>query len=48
MTNCTTHVKQSENKNKSRYLEYSISRTLDISNKTIGPIVINLHKVTTR
>ena len=32
----------------SRYLEYSISRTLDVSNKTIGPILINLHKMTTR
>ena len=30
------------------YLEYSISQTLDISNKTIGPILINLHKMTTR
>ena len=25
----------------SRYLEYSISRTLDVSDKTIGPILIN-------
>ena len=32
----------------SRYLEYSISRTLDVSNKTFGPILINLHKMTTR
>ena len=32
----------------SRYLEYSISRTLDVSNKTIGHILINLHKMTTR
>ena len=32
----------------SRYLEYSISRTLDVSDKTIGPILINLHKMTTR
>ena len=32
----------------SRYLEYSISRTLDVSNKTIGPILINLHKMTIR
>ena len=32
----------------SRYLEYSISRTLDVLNETIGPILINLHKMTTR
>ena len=28
----------------SRYLEYSTSRTLVVSNKTIGPIIISLHK----
>ena len=32
----------------SRYLEYSISRTLDLSNKTIRPILINLHQMTSR
>ena len=32
----------------SRYLEYSINRTLNVSNKTFGPILINLHKMTTR
>ena len=42
--------KQQEETNtvESRSLEYSISRTLDVSNKTIGPILINLHKMTTR